>query len=110
MAQARKTSNGAASPEQSLSEQVAILKSDFKDFASVIEGIVGERKDELTALGARKAGEAATMASDAVAAVGDNAVQARDTTVEAIRQRPLTALAVSAGIGLLVGMLSARKS
>ena len=110
MAQAEKTTNGTNSPNYDvLSEQVAILKSDFSDMASTVEKLFGEQKTELKKMAAQKANTALNVAGDATTKATESAVQARDTTVEAIKERPLTALAVAGGIGLLIGVLS-RKS
>lgn len=112
MAQAQTSTRANGSPEASyseLSEQVAILKSDFSDMASTVEKLFGEQKAELKKMAANKAGYALNVAGDAATKATDTAVQARDTTVEAIKERPLTALAVAGGIGLLIGVLS-RKS
>ena len=110
MAQAQKSTNGtAATNYDALSDQVSVLKSDLRDMASTVEKMFGEQKAELQQMAAKKAGNALSVAGDTATQVAEGATQARDTTVEAIKERPLTALAVSAGIGLLIGVLS-RKS
>jgi ElaB/YqjD/DUF883 family membrane-anchored ribosome-binding protein len=106
-----KNSNGTvADSQEALAEQVAVLKSDFKDLASTIESVFGAHKDELKNYASKKTDTAVALAGDAATAASKGALQARDTTAEAIRERPLTALAVSAGIGLLIGLMSARRS
>ena len=111
MATSQKHSNGSvASSQEALAEQVAVLKSDFKDLAATIESVFGARKAEIQEYASKKTDKAVALAGDAANATSKGALQARDTSVEAIKERPLTALAVSVGVGLLIGMISARKS
>lgn len=82
------TQNGASTDE--LRDQIATLREDFK----------------------KMSGEATQDAKDGLQAAGRQAArtgrEAREGVVDAVTSNPLTALALAAGVGYLLGALTRR--
>ncbi|MBD3665114.1 DUF883 family protein [Sulfitobacter aestuariivivens] len=85
-----------------LSAQIDVLKSDIATLTSTI----GD-------LGKAKAEEAATKAQNVAADIKESSyeagLKAQDTAIEYIQKQPTTALGMAAGLGFLVGMMTARR-
>ena len=75
---------------------------DAPEFADLMEAVRAEVKRELKAV-REKAGELVERGKEA-------AVDAGEKLGDRVRERPLTSVAVAAGVGLLVGLLLGRRS
>lgn len=71
--------------------------------------ITGEKAEDLRAKGIHLLDSALASAQDAQAAVIDGSKQAFEATDDFVQENPWKAVAISAGIGLVLGLLIARK-
>ncbi|QIE55688.1 DUF883 family protein [Pikeienuella piscinae] len=90
-----------------LSEQIAVLRKDLAGLAGSLKTLTASGVDAASAAAQRKA----RAAGDAGAQVADSALEAAARNSERVadyaREKPLHALAIAAGAGLLIGYLSA---
>ena len=104
---AEQRSSGAASQEE-LAKQIEQLRADVADITRTL-GELG--KGQVTDLRSRAEQRAAEMRARGRAVADDVGARVRDVEHEAedyIREKPLQALAIAAGLGLLVGWLTRR--
>jgi len=85
------------------------LLKDAQDLFREATLATGEKADELRSRGAVMLDAAMEMAQDVQAVALEKGKKAAESTDEFVREHPWQAVAVSAGIGLLVGMLLSRK-
>lgn len=85
-----------------LSDQIAVLKNDIAALTNT-----------LGAFGKAKTAEATRTAKDTVddltTASRVKAIETQEQAEEFIRTQPVTALGIAAGVGFLVGLLTARR-
>lgn len=79
---------------------MATQKSETDELAAQIEAIKAEMQNISATMG-RIAGTSMHRAQD-------KALETKETAEEAIKQNPLQAIAIAAGLGLLVGILTRR--
>lgn len=104
---AEQRSSGSATQEE-LAKQIEQLRSDVAEITRTL-GELG--KGQVTELRSRAEQRAAEMRARGRAAVEDAAASARRVEHDAedyVREKPLQALAIAAGLGLLVGWLTRR--
>ncbi|MDF3035699.1 MAG: hypothetical protein K0S28_973 [Paucimonas sp.] len=85
------------------------LVRDAKELFREATSATGDRADELIAKGLTMLDTAVAKAQDVQVAAVETGKEVVKTTDEYVRENPWKAVAVSAGVGLLVGMLIARK-
>tara|TARA_R110002072_G_scaffold1309_11_gene10711 strand:- start:329 stop:649 length:321 start_codon:yes stop_codon:yes gene_type:complete len=97
----RKKSNHDVTVDD-LSEQIAVLKSDIAALTNTL-GAYGKAKTT-------EATETAKDTVDDLAAAGRvKAIETQKQAEEFIRTQPATALGIAAGVGFLVGLITARR-
>ncbi|WP_136637248.1 DUF883 family protein [Pseudooceanicola onchidii] len=107
---ARANSNGTvpASADE-VRDQIAALQADMAQLTKTVGEYGRARTDEAKAAATRKAEElrsrADTLRTDAEAQVRQGYAQAET----AVRDNPAAAVGIAAGLGFLVGLLSARR-
>jgi ElaB/YqjD/DUF883 family membrane-anchored ribosome-binding protein len=91
-----------------LKKDVSALKSDVsaltRDIGKLTRELFGEGKDQ--ANGALEA--AKERASELTGTARDNAQGGKDALVNRVQQKPLTSIAVAAGVGFALSMLTRR--
>ncbi|MDW4499902.1 DUF883 domain-containing protein [Sulfitobacter sp. D35] len=92
-----------------LEAQIATLRDDLGTLTETLKGLGKAKKDELTELAALKAEVAKQKGSEAADAVVQQARDAEAQAREFVRTQPGTALGIAAGLGFLVGLMSARR-
>jgi len=92
--------NGAS--VEDLSEQIAILKDDIATLTSTM----GELGKATTAQAVESAKSSAADLSEAGV---NKALETQEKAEEFIRTQPTTALGIAAGVGFLVGLMTARR-
>jgi len=102
MATATKSKKMDNATVEDLSEQIAILKDDIAALTSTMTD-VGRAKAS-TAVETAK-----TAAADLSEAGRSKAVETQEKAEEFVRTQPTTALGIAAGVGFLVGMITARR-
>ncbi len=95
-------SNGKDVSVQDLSEQIQILKSDIAGLTETLGEFATVKSSEVKETAKQKA-------SDIAAAGRDKAVETQLHAEEFIKTQPATALGIAAGVGFLVGMMTARR-
>lgn len=99
----------AASPREKLMADLKVVIEDAEELLKLTAGQAGEKVSEMRARIQdrlhRAKGDLARLQSAAV----DQARQAARVTDDFVHDRPWTAVGVAAGIGVLVGMLIARR-
>jgi len=102
------TVNKVATVED-LSVQIAILKDDI----AALTGTIGDYSKAQTKNVAEHAKSTAQHFADTAQDLANDgrakASQAQDSAEEFIRTQPATALGIAAGVGFLVGLISARR-
>ncbi|QDL91732.1 DUF883 family protein [Paroceanicella profunda] len=97
-----------ATTEQ-LSMQINSLKADMADIASTLRSLGVQRVDQATDAARAKADAAAAAGRDAAHEARLAAERLGENMSSSIKDRPFTAIAIAAGVGLAVGFLSGRK-
>ncbi len=87
---------------EDLSTQIAILKDD-------IAALTGTVSEYGMAKGRSAADQAKSAANDMAQSGRAKAAEAQETAEEFIRTQPATALGIAAGVGFLVGLVTARR-
>ncbi len=85
------------------------LVREAQDLFREATSITGDKAEDLRAKGIHLLETALASAHDAQVAVIDTSKEAFEATDDFVKDNPWKAVAVSAGIGLLVGLLIARK-
>lgn len=100
------TKNGFANANdvsvEDLSKQINALKSDLATLTESVSDYTKSRTSEMTAAAKARAKEAAQTGRD-------KAIEAQQYTEDFIRTQPATALGIAAGLGFLIGMVTARR-
>ena len=92
-----------------LSAQVETLKSDIAALTKTIADLTKAKGEEASDT-LRARAESARATGDAqVAELQEQATQGMEAAEDYVRRNPATALGVAAGVGVLVGLLSARR-
>jgi len=104
MAATAKNSNGKSDPVsvEDLSLQVEILKNDI---ATLTQSLGNYTKG----MGAAAAENAQAKASEAASLGAEKITEAQMKTEEFVRAQPATSLGLAAGLGFLIGMMTARR-
>ncbi|WP_226782983.1 DUF883 family protein [Oceaniglobus trochenteri] len=94
---------------EDLSAQVDTLKSDIAGLTKII-GDLTKTKGEQVADGVRAQANSAREAGEAqLAELQKHARSGAESAEEYVRNNPATALGIAAGIGVLVGLITARR-
>ncbi|WP_157982020.1 DUF883 C-terminal domain-containing protein [Oceanicella sp. SM1341] len=97
-----------ATSEQ-LSLQIDSLKADMADIAATLKALGVQRVDNATDAARARAEAAAAAGRDAAHEARLAAERLGENMSTSIKDRPFTAIAIAAGVGLAVGFLSGRK-
>ncbi|MEM9013080.1 MAG: hypothetical protein AAGE18_17810 [Pseudomonadota bacterium] len=92
-----------------LAEQIDVLRNEISDLTRSAAAFAQQKGDAALQDARSKADRALAQGSDKLEDVRETLEHLPDRTKEAVQQRPLMALGVAAGIGLLVGLLSGRR-
>lgn len=96
--------------EAELSAQVQQLRDDFSNLASTLTALAkdstGAARDRVVQLAAGMGDKGRDVASSVASEARD--LEARAAT--AVRDRPMTSLAIAAGTGFIIGLLTSRRS
>jgi ElaB/YqjD/DUF883 family membrane-anchored ribosome-binding protein len=85
------------------------LLREAQDLFREATAITGEKAEELRSKGIGLIDTALAAAQDAQGAVIDSGKAAVEATDDFVQENPWTAVAIGAGVGLVVGLLIARK-
>lgn len=108
MATAAQKPNGKA-PATDLGTQVETLRTELSDLTHKFADMSKAKGEEALAAAKEKADETLAQAQDTADTVRLHAMEVQDEVSGFIKEKPLTALGIAAGVGLLVGFLSTRK-
>lgn len=100
-------SNGIA-PEE-LSKQVEILREDLSTLTQTIADLGKAKGEEAVASAKAKADEVREKAADTAETARLQAMEIQGQANDFIKNQPATALGIVAGVGFLVGYMTARK-
>lgn len=107
-ASSSKTTGKDADAEQ-LGAQMEQLKDDIARISETLRAMAEESGQEAKARVARAASALRDRSRELASGVADELHEFEARTTGAVRERPLTALAIAAGAGLLIGLLSSRR-
>lgn len=105
MATQSKTANGGNKSDVSiedLSAQIEVLKSDISSLTSAL-GNYGKSKGEAAAESAKRTAQQARSAGE------EKLLESQAQAEDFIRKQPATALGIAAGVGFLIGLVTARR-
>ncbi|EPX79469.1 DUF883 family protein [Litoreibacter arenae] len=109
MAQSKSAARDAEISAQELSDQIATLRADLSELTNII-GNLGKAKGAEMSNKAKDQLEALREEADARAkAMKDQALNVQAQAQDMIQNQPGAAIGIAAGLGFLVGFLSARK-
>lgn len=100
--------SSSAATQEDLAKQIEQLRTDMAEITRTLADLT---KGQVTELRSRAEQRAAELRARGRAAANDVAESARGLEHDAedyVRQKPLQALAIAAGLGLLVGLLTRR--
>jgi ElaB/YqjD/DUF883 family membrane-anchored ribosome-binding protein len=92
-----------------LSKQVAVLREDIANLTAIVSEYSKEQAGQLKAAAADKAAGLAKAGSHAAETAKLTAQVAYSDAEDAIRANPSSAVGIAAGLGFLVGLLTARR-
>lgn len=92
-----------------LSKQVAVLREDIANLTAIVGDYSKAQAGQLKSVAADKANELAKAGAHAANSAKATAEVAYSETEDAIRANPASAIGIAAGLGFLVGMLTARR-
>jgi ElaB/YqjD/DUF883 family membrane-anchored ribosome-binding protein len=95
-------SSVTATSVEDLAAQIDILKNDLSNLTQAISEYGIAKTDEVTH-------NAKVKAAQLQAAGRERATEAQDQAQEFVRTQPATAMGLAAGLGFLVGMITARR-
>lgn len=104
----KETATQAASTDQ-LAKDIETLKSDISQMASTLRELGLQGKETAIAEGRRRYELARTLGHEQVDHIRSSAEDFGHQATAAVRDRPATALLIAAGVGMLFGILTARK-
>lgn len=106
----QKRSNGTAEPTfDDLAAQIDELKADLAQLTGLMSDYAVAKKGELEEGARTKAREAGARARDEADAVAQSALRSYRSAEDAVRKEPAMAVGIAAGIGFLVGLVTARR-
>lgn len=94
---------------EKLSQDIETLKADMSQIVGTLRELGLQSKDTAVEVGRRRYELARQMGQDQVDHLRGTADDLSQQATDAVRERPATALLIAAGIGMLFGLLSARK-
>ncbi len=94
---------------EDLNEQISILRDDISALTGTIADLTKAQANQLTGAAAQQAEAARQKGVETAALVANQAKDVQTQAQEFVDARPGTALGIAAGLGFLVGMMSARK-
>lgn len=106
------TAKKTAAKETSMddvTEQMAILRDDISALTTTLAELVQDKSSNLSDAAKAKAEEAQRKVQDGADQAMNQAANARAYVEDTVARNPGGALAVAAGVGFLVGMISARR-
>lgn len=99
----------AASSYKTVRNDMKTLIRDAQELLREATASTGDRAEELRTRGMDMLDSAMSCAHDLQAAALENSKELADNTDVFVKENPWKAVAISAGVGMLVGMLIARK-
>ncbi len=107
MAQAPK--NNTSELNADVAQQLAVLREDIATLTATIAEYGKAQGSAMKASAAEKAAEFAQTGASAADAIKAQAEKSYSDAEEAVRTNPAAAVGIAAGLGFLVGMLTARR-
>jgi ElaB/YqjD/DUF883 family membrane-anchored ribosome-binding protein len=92
-----------------LSKDISVLKADLASVVSTLKELGVHGRDTAVEEGRRRYAIARSTTSDQVAGLRRTAEDYGHQATDAVREKPATALLVAVGIGMLFGILTARR-
>lgn len=89
-------------------EQLAALRSDVSELTSALAGYVKEQKDAMQTRAASGIESVKQAGKAGLKVTGDKAGELKSATEDMVRENPAGAVAVSAGLGFIIGLLMRR--
>ena len=103
-----KTGNGAKATTEDLEADIARLREDISQLAKQV-ATTGEHTYEAARRAVGGGAEQLRLKGDAaMGSLRSNASDIEEQVTEAVREKPITALAIAAGVGYFLAMLSRR--
>lgn len=107
MAQAAK--NDLSELNADVSKQMAVLRADIASLTEIVSDFGAAQGKKLKANAKVKAADLSESSAATAAALKTKAEDAYTDAEDAVRANPSAAVGIAAGIGFVVGMLSARR-
>lgn len=107
-----RTATLAASKETSVADlaaEIQTLRDDLGSLTGTLSELTKVKGHEVTHLAAQKADAVQQKATEVAGFVSARAKDAQDQAEDFVQKQPATALGIAAGVGFLVGMMSARR-
>jgi len=92
-----------------LSNQVETLRSELSELTQTISDMGKAKGNEALSTVKSKAADALNTVEDQTETARLHAMELQDQATDFIKKQPVMALGIAAGVGVLVGILSARK-
>lgn len=97
-----------ASAGDDVKEQLSALRSDIAGLTSAMADYVKEQKNALQSRASSGIDAVKQAGKASLKATGDKASELKASTEDMVREHPASAIAISAGIGFVIGLLSRR--
>ena len=105
---ARKGPGGSTRSQEKLEEQVARLQDDIKAIAASLARLSDEKVGEARSTARAQYKSLVRSGQNVVDDLGEQVGAVENQMADAIRERPLTAVAGAIGVGFLIALLSRR--
>lgn len=106
---AQSTKSNVAELNTDVSKQMAVLRDDIASLAATVAEYGKTQGDIIKASATSKANDMAETGTAAADALKEKASKTYTDAEDAVRANPGAAIGIAAGVGFLVGMMSARR-
>lgn len=106
---AQSTKNNIAELNTDVSKQMAVLRDDIAALTATVAEYGKAQGDIMKAAATTKAQEVAESGAAAADALKVKATKSYSDAEDAVRANPGAAIGIAAGVGFLIGMISARR-
>jgi ElaB/YqjD/DUF883 family membrane-anchored ribosome-binding protein len=106
-----KDMNGDNEPLTSadLAQQLTTLRGDFDGLTQIIKDLAATKKDEAISVAQSRMSEAAHVVANQVETARLHGMVLQDRAAGFVRNQPIAAVGIAAGMGVLLGVLANRR-
>lgn len=109
MATKARTGSTQKATTAELSEQISVIQSDLANLTKTIANLGQSKGEELSGAAKAQISHARDVAGAQVDAAKHQAERVQDQATEFVREQPAAAVGIALGVGVLIGILGARR-